>query len=425
MNYINKLFLVIAFLMCEIAHAQSFWQKKVAVTEQADGSIVSTSSASYASSAYSIDSIPGTQNGYFEFTVNNLYGMVGLTSDPVGGGYATIDYCFQLWASTTLNIMENSKTVWTGTAGSWSKGDVLKITKTDNVIRYFKNNVLLYTSSVLANPSSNYFADFAFGGANTGFDKPVIVPGRTTPVVTKSFWQKKVEVTEQANGSIVSTSSASYASSAYSIDSIPGTQNGYFEFTVNNLYGMVGLTSDPVGGGYATIDYCFQLWASTTLNIMENSKTVWTGTAGSWSKGDVLKITKTDNVIRYYKNNVLLYTSSLLTSPSSNYFADFAFGGANTGFDKPVLSTNTIITDINDSELSNESLIYPNPTNHSFNIANDYEGTVEIVNVSGEIVKTINKKKGNLSENLNLSSGVYLVNFINNYGKRSSKLIVE
>ena len=241
----------------------------------------------------------------------------------------------------------------------------------------------------------------------------------------QSFWQKKVAVTEQADGSIVSTSSASYASSAYSIDSIPGTQNGYFEFTVNNLYGMVGLTSDPVGGGYATIDYCFQLWASTTLNIMENSKTVWTGTAGSWSKGDVLKITKTDNVIRYYKNNVLLYTSSLLTSPSSNYFADFAFGGANTGFDKPVLSTNTIITDINDSELSNESLIYPNPTNHSFNIANDYEGTVEIVNVSGEIVKTINKKKGNLSVNLNLSSGVYLVNFINNYGKRSSKLIVE
>lgn len=484
------IFAFLIFVSASTAIGADFWIEKVAVTESADGSIVCTNDDSYAGSAHSLTNIPAGMNGYFQFTVNNCYGVVGITSNPLEGGFEEIDHAFQLWAGNTLNIMENGATKWAGTQGSWAKGDVLKILRAGITVSYYKNESLLYTSTETS--LSTLYADFAFGGANTGFDMPILyahnvdlfwkqkvgvteatngniicfsmadfaghahsirsipqftdgyfqftvnnciglvgissIPEATSdtqidhafhfkenntldilengfiqwegtpnnswmkgdvmrieikgsslkyykngillhtstryllsdlfanfliggyntgfddPVLFVAppvdpplgFWTEKVSVTESPDGSINGTSNDDYASHAYSVASIPEGRDGYFQFTVNNCYGMIGLTSDPIGGGYKQIDYAFQLWARNAVNIMENSVTKLEGADGSWSKGDVLKIERVGTSIKYYRNGNLLYTSA--TGASNALYADFAFGGANTGFDTPILN---------------------------------------------------------------------------------------
>lgn len=310
-----------------------FWTEKVFVTESSDGSISGVSNENYAGHAYSVASIPADKDGYFQFTVNNCYGMIGLTSDPIGGGYEQIDYAIQLWARNSVNIMENGITKLEGADGSWSKGDILKIEKKGTAIKYYKNGILFYSSTISV--SSALYADFAFGGANTGFDTPLLILDPPS-----GFWTEKVSVTESPNSSITCTSNDDYAGHAYSVQSIPAGQDGYFEFTVNNCAGVIGLTSDPVGGGYVPIDYAFQLSASNTISIMENGVTKSRGNDNSWAKGDLLKIERNGSTIKYYKNTVLLYISTV--PATATVYADFAFGGANTGFDAPVLYVGNI-----------------------------------------------------------------------------------
>ena len=268
------------------------WEGEIAVEISQNSSITSTSDASYASSAYSSQALSSNEDGYFEFTQRNMYGLVGLSSDPQGGGYQTIDYAIQLWGGNDVHVVESN--VQRGTKTSWKTGDVFRITKEGNTISYLKNGDVFYISTVSV--STDLFADFAFGLEGTGFDNPVF--GSNCQEI--SFWQEPVEITTTFNGSVTSKSDASYASSAYSIQTIGSGNNGYFEFTQRNMYGLVGLSSDPQGGGYANINYAIQLWGENEVHVVESN--VQRGIKTTWETGDVFRIEKEGLEITYLKN---------------------------------------------------------------------------------------------------------------------------
>lgn len=414
---LKKSLLAFASLLVFASSAQTkvAWQEQTQVTVLNDGSIVSTSDASYASHAYSFDDISGYENGYFEFTVNNCYGFVGLSSIPAGGGFDKLDFGFQFWQSNTLYIVE--KNVKKGTESTWAKGDVLKIMVNNKVVTYYKNGNLLYTSLTSTKQEESLYADFAFGGKNTGFDKPVIKAELANP-----FWLEKNYVSESSDGSIISVTDNGYGSHAYSAISIPGNKDGYFEFTVNNCYGMIGLSNSPMGGGYNGIQYGFQLWSGNELKMIENGSNV--GSSSTWAKGDVLRIQKVDRKVGYYKNGNLLYTSKIEWEAEKNYSADFAFGGNNTGFNTPKM----VITDLVgiEEEVLHEknNLFYPNPVVNQLTILEASEGNIEIYDISGTLVKSIQKTEGVATFDLNFPNGAYHIRFVGKNKKINSHMVV-
>lgn len=394
-----------------------FWQGKNAIIEFQNGSVASTSGVAYAAHAYSVDSIPSLKNGYFEFIVNNCKGNIGLNSNPRNGGQEQIEYAFQLKDSNRLNIVEKGITV--ADAELFTTGDVLKILKYNNTISYLKNGTVLYTSTVKTNASSSYYADFAIGGVDSGFDRPWLwIDG----IGHDEFWQEKTEITELGDASVISLSNEVGASHAYSLKSIPGNRKGYFEFTVNNCFGIVGLSSTPQGGGHAQIDYAFQLSDANELYVIENG--VVKTKLDKWSKGDVLRIYKEENSIDYYINGALKHKSTTPSNPEAYYSADFSFEGINTGFDNPVLWVD-LVSSVADIQSSSDIICYPNPATDHITVGNQFEGQIHIYDTRGLLLNTFNKSLGTTSYNLGLPTGMYRLVFENEHKKINKTLIIK
>ncbi len=377
------------------------WESETEVIISSNSSITSTSDGSYASSAYSSQSLNNDSDGYFEFTQRNMYGLVGLSSDPSGGGYQTINYAIQLWGNNDVYVVETNDQ--RGIKTSWSTGDVFRIEKTGDEITYLKNGNVFYTSTISV--STDLFADFAFGLEGTGFDNPVF--GFNCQEI--SFWQEPIEITTTSDGSVTSKSDASYASSAYSIQTIGSDKNGYFEFTQRNMYGLIGLSSEPQGGGYANINYAIQLWASNEVHIVESN--VQRGVKTTWKTGDVFTITKEGMVITYLKNDVVFYTSTVPVGENADLYADFAYGLEGTGFDSPTIQETSIITNVSSFEQELVS-IYPNPSTGAINFTVPVSGTLSIYATTGvEVYSTEADEISSL--NLNLAAGVYILSIQN------------
>lgn len=388
------------------------WEEQTEVNVSTNSSITSTSDGSYASSAYSSQSIDNTDDGYFEFTQRNMYGLVGLSSDPQGGGYQTINYAIQLWGGNDVHVVESN--VQRGTKTSWITGDVFRISKEGNTISYLKNGVPFYTSTVLV--STDLYADFAFGLEGTGFDNPVF--GSNCQEI--SFWQELVEITTKSDGSVTSTSDGSYASSAYSIQTIGSDKNGFFEFTQRNMYGLVGLSSNPQGGGYTNINYAIQLWGGNDVHVVESN--VQRGTKTSWKKGDVFRIEKTGDEITYLKNGTVFYTSTVATD-NEDLYADFAYGLEGTGFDSPVIKETTVITSI---DIKNEDVlaVYPNPSTGVVNFSSPISGTVTLYSITG--IEVYNQNMINSSSiAVDVPKGMYLLSIQTSKGNNTMNISIK
>jgi len=87
---------------------------------------------------------------------------------------------------------------------------------------------------------------------------------------------------------------------------------------------------------------------------------------------------------------------------------------------------NTIILSAEDHNASN-FVIYPNPTNQSFNIqSNETITSVTIFNYLGQQTHSLNNSKGISQVNIqNLNKGIYIVRLTNSLGTRSIKKLVK
>ncbi|MEQ3662169.1 MAG: LamG-like jellyroll fold domain-containing protein [Flavobacterium sp.] len=80
-----------------------------------------------------------------------------------------------------------------------------------------------------------------------------------------------------------------------------------------------------------------------------------------------------------------------------------------------------------DFNVNNTFKVYPNPSKGIFNITSDEALTIEIYDVVGKLVKTVNTEIGNQSLDItNLNSGIYILKTINtNNAKQVFKIIKE
>jgi hypothetical protein len=104
--------------------------------------------------------------------------------------------------------------------------------------------------------------------------------------------------------------------------------NGYAQFTATetSTYRLFGLSNGNSGPGEADVDFAIYLYAGE-VRIKEAGVTRPNGTGGfrfaSYAAGDVFKVAVESGVVKYYRNGVVLYTSTV--SPTYPLLIDTSF----------------------------------------------------------------------------------------------------
>jgi hypothetical protein len=88
-----------------------------------------------------------------------------------------------------------------------------------------------------------------------------------------------------------------------------------------NAHRMFGLGNTNQNAGYADVEYGLHLMDNGALEVLESGNN--RGTYGSYSVGDVLKVAVVSGVVKYYRNNTVIYTSSV--TPSYSLYLDTSF----------------------------------------------------------------------------------------------------
>ncbi|NTW34374.1 MAG: T9SS type A sorting domain-containing protein, partial [Bacteroidetes bacterium] len=121
-------------------------------------------------------------------------------------------------------------------------------------------------------------------------------------------------------------------------------------------------------------------------------------------------------------SNTLLFYSYLVTIPCDKISY---YRLKQTDFDGKRDYSDIVAVKNCDKNL-NELAVFPNPGSDKIEITGIYDGVVEIINVEGQIVKTLNISDINTTVDItNLLYGVYTIKVITNNKIFVKKLIVE
>jgi hypothetical protein len=251
-------------------------------------------------------------DGYVEFTASepNTYRMVGLSNGNTNTSYQDIDFGLDLAPGGVVYVFE--KGVNRGTFGTYQTGYVFRVAVSGGVVRYSRNGVVFYTSTLA--PTYPLLVDtwlYNLGATiknamiATGSAPPPPPPGGTVPVT----WTAAVGVTVSGN-SLTKVTGTGTTAGAISTQQIT-SGDGYVEFTASetNTYRMVGLSNGNTNTSYQDIDFGLDLAPGGVVYVFE--KGVNRGTFGTYQTGMVFRVSVTGGVVRYSRNGVVFYTSTL------------------------------------------------------------------------------------------------------------------
>jgi hypothetical protein len=199
-------------------------------------------------------------------------------------------------------------------------------------VDYANGNYRLATDSPYKNAGTD--------GKDVGADQDTIVAAMNQPNTAQSvIWTNLVNATATGN-TLQKTSGCDGCADAGAISQQSiASGNGYFEFAVTSLAGQrfAGLSSGNAGTGWEEIDFAFRLWgASGDLDVQENGTYHYLGV--TCAVGDVLRVAVEGGAVKYYKNGVLLYTSTV--APTYPLQVDTSLLNANTTVGSAMIKIN-------------------------------------------------------------------------------------
>ena len=150
---------------------------------------------------------------------------------------------------------------------------------------------------------------------------------REFPTTQNVVWTGATGVTVSGNSISKSGTTGWGYSGAVSTQAIV-SGDGYAEFTADSLdYGMYGLSHDNPDLHFNGIDYAiYTERAEGRVYVYENGTP--RGQVGTWTSGDRFSVAVEGGVVKYKKNNTVLYTSSV--SPTYPLFVDTSLYNGNT-----------------------------------------------------------------------------------------------
>ena len=181
---------------------------------------------------------------------------------------------------------------------------------------------------------------------------------------------------EIEDNSLVKTGVVSgYNSGAASLNKISENEDGWISMEVKGDNRMLfGLSDENIDENYTTIDYAFFTYpVDKRIVVYENG--VSRGIKDYYEDGDILKISRESGVVKFYVNDVLVYTSSI---PSiSELISDFTIYNTGERIDNINMSVGPVILLSSNSynelgELIEKDLHSTNETNFAQSIDYDY-----------------------------------------------------
>jgi len=419
----KKMFLIlIGVLIASFkAHAQTYpvaWTELQNVTVNADNSLAKTTPTGVWDATAASENVlaPGT-DGYIQLTYNGstvpyyMLGFARLNNDP---NYPSIEYA--IYMKRNLLYIYESGTPF-GPFATMVAGDVLKVSREGNTIKYYHNSTVVRTATV-ANNQQRFRVDISI---NTGPTLPIVASFRPTlavkatiqnpaynatdgsitlqpegyvaPVtyswssgettssisnkgrgiytvtvtdglsrtVTKSYslgyaagWTHLYETQVNTNNTITRTNPVAGWSGAGSSNAMPGGTNSWIEFVFNDPS-----TSYMVGyslsDGVRTYTNLNYSWYVATTGIIYIYEGVSNrGVFGDVAKGDVFRIERSATTVKYFLNGVEK-RSVALTSTAPMFMGCSV--GNNTG-------SSAIVSTSHDKQLSlTADVVLPNTGN--------------------------------------------------------------
>jgi hypothetical protein len=249
-------------------------------------------------------------DGSIQFSTTGLYRLyAGLGTDRTSStDVSRIQFAFSLWESGGWEIRESNVYKIEGT---YLAGDMFKVAVVGGVVKYYKNDVVVYTSTVAPTYPLGLDATFlTMNGSISNASLVVAGGGGGVPVASDVVWVNNINTS--ATGStlekITGCSTCPDAGAVSQQEIAAG--DGSVEFTASTTHRFyVGLGTDrSTSTDRARINYSFSFWTDGTWDIREND-TYRTG--GTNQPGDVFKIAITSGIVKYYRNNTLVYTSTV------------------------------------------------------------------------------------------------------------------
>ena len=258
-------------------------------------------------------------NGFVEFSGTETM-MIGLSYGDTNQNYADIDFGILLWAGAYY-VYESGTS--RGSFGAPAPGDRFRVEVASSVVRYRRNGVVFYTSTLA--PRSPLLVDAAL--YSTGSASTDVTIGRTT--FTKDAGLKVSDRT------LVKTATTGWNAGAVSALAIP-SGDAFVEFSAleTSKTRAAGLSTGDTDQSLGDIDFAIVLEDDATIEIQESG--VSRGSFGAYSAGDRFSVEALGGTVRYYRNTTLLYTSAV--NPSYPLVADTALYDTESTLDDLVVS---------------------------------------------------------------------------------------
>lgn len=164
-------------------------------------------------------------------------------------------------------------------------------------------------------------------------------------------------------------------------------------------------------------------WGVKPSNVINNLNSVYFPSDSiGYIAGDAGVILRTDDAGNTWMTEVTGVPDNLKSVYFTNNYNGYAVGAIGT-----ILKTdNGGIVGVSHAGKENTIVVYPNPTTDNLTIETPDKSTIEILNIEGQIVKTIFSDSKTTSIDLsNLSSGVYIVTVKTDKGIAIKKFIKQ
>ena len=286
----------------------------------------------------------GDGDGYVEFGIveTNTVKVAGFARRSIGGSPEEIDFGIRTLATGSFEIVEGGVVKFTG--GVLAPSDRFRIALVGSSVQYRQNGDLVYASATAVTPDSRF--QFAVSAFTEGavIDGPVAGGGIAEGVV----WTGHVNASSSGNTLWKTTGTTAYDAEGLSTKAI-NSPDGYLEVSaaLAPTVAFVGLSNGNTNTTHQDIDYAF-LYAGGPLQIYEGG--TLRGSYGQLAATDKLRVSVEGGAVKYRKNGVLLYTSTLapiypLLVDTSLHSAGGSIQGAvlsgtlvNVGVSRPVFS---------------------------------------------------------------------------------------
>jgi RHS repeat-associated protein len=349
-----------------------YWLSLTNATESG-GSLTKTSATGWNAGGIGINVLPPNTDGQIEFVVQpgSTY-MIGFGNGYVS--FANTDFRNGIVINHTSGLTAFMEGGTTTNSTSWKTGDMFRVSREGSQVKYYRNGMVMRTVST--DPSLALFPKVSiYSGSspafNTSFDSELALnaavtgtspangdgsitlnmqggsspytyvwsSGETTNTITaKNRGTYSVTVTDaegrtaaqtyelgyakaysdlasvtENDGVLVRTGAAAWNGGGYLTGLLPSFTNGWVEF-VADAGGTYEIGFSFPSMGYSNTSFRNALTIYNTNGLIRSFEGSTGNYLGTWRPGDVFRITRDNDTIRYHRNGVQI--RAVVTNPS-------------------------------------------------------------------------------------------------------------